>query len=57
MGSLRLLLYAGRRPQYLLRDAPRPDPLTAQRAIRQVLAGRACTLQIELAIPEAERTG
>ena len=40
-----------------VRDAPRPGAPVAQRAIRQVLAGRACTHQIELAIPEAERTG
>ena len=40
-----------------VRDAPRPDAPTAQRAIRNVLADRACTHQIELAIPEAERTG
>ena len=40
-----------------VREVPRPDAPTAQRAIRNVLAGRACTHQIELAIPEAERTG
>ena len=41
----------------LARDAPRPGPPEAQRAIRQVLAGRACTHQVELAIPEAQRVG
>ena len=40
-----------------VRDAPRPGVREAQRAIRNVLAGRACTHQIELAIPEAQRTG
>ncbi len=39
------------------RDAPRPGAQEAQRAIRNVLVGRACTHQIELAIPEAQRTG
>ena len=36
---------------------PRPNTPEAQRAIRQFLAGRACTHQIELAIPEAGPTG
>ncbi len=41
----------------LARGAPRPGAPEAQRAIRQVLTGRACTHQIELAIPDAVRTG
>ena len=39
------------------RGAPRPGAPEAQHAIRQVLAGRACTHQVELAIPEAQHTG
>ena len=39
------------------RDAPRPPAPAAHRAIRQVLDGRACVHQIELAIPEADRVG
>ena len=40
-----------------VRDAPRPGGPDAHRVIRNVLAGKSCTHQIELAIPEAERTG
>ena len=40
-----------------VRDAPRPSATDGQAAIRRVLDGRACTHQIELAIPQAERTG
>lgn len=39
------------------RDAPRPNTPEAQRAIRQVLADRACIHQIELVIPDAEQVG
>ncbi len=39
------------------RGAPRPDSPQARDAIRQVLAGRACTGQIELIIPGARRAG
>ena len=39
------------------RDAPRPGAAVAQRAIRRVVAGRACTHQTELAIPETAGTG
>ena len=39
------------------RDAPGPGVPEALQAIRKVLAGRACTHQIELAIPKAERIG
>ena len=40
-----------------VRHAPKPAAKEAQCAIRQILAGRACAHQIELAIPEAERDG
>ena len=40
-----------------VRDAPRPGAPETQQAIRKVLAGRACTHQTELTIPEAERIG
>ena len=40
-----------------VREGPRPGAQQAERAIRQVLEGRACTHQIELTLPEAEQTG
>ena len=61
--ALHWLATSGERPEGFeavfrsVRDAPRPTEPEAQRAIRQVLTGRACTRQIELAIPEAGRAG
>ena len=61
--ALHWLATSGEKPQGFeavfrsVRDAPRPDKPAAQRAIREILAGRACTHQIELTILEVERTG
>ena len=41
----------------LVRAAPRPKTSKAQAAIRSLLQGQACTHQIEMVIPEAERDG
>ena len=63
LAALRRLTTSSEKPQGFealfesITDAPTPRPAEAQRAIRQVLAGRACTHQIELAITEAQRTG
>ena len=63
LAALRWLTTSSEKPQGFealfksIMDAPRPDSTEAQRAIRRVLADRACTHQLELAIPEAQQTG